>query len=354
MADDKQKKNLRSSSVGKVDLGWEDLNPALLEDSTDVYMEFSTQKSKEKCDKTPVMASQLTKSKIASTLASPLPSTSGSKLHAGQRSSKKSSRDSSTHSTGNTEIIKILKDIQEKQGEQAARLVTLENQSYYDEEEYDEQYELETDEESYIDPSQNHPGHKRKLGSSPSKDDYGGDTENRFSLMSKRFKPSDSVVDKNVDVVLANNVNELFKNGMSEDQYNALTKDEVTARPKNCDGLVLVKTNQLVWDIMTPESRSSDRKMQAIESSVIKSAIILSKAVDSLADLADTSNLPSTAIPDVIDKLNDSLALLGHSNRQINLTRRDFIKADLRPEFSHLLHSHSLSPLFYLEMMCLS
>ena len=38
----------------------------------------------------------------------------------------------------------------------------------------------------------------------------------------------------------------------------------------------------------------------------------------------------------VIDECNDVLALLGHTNRQINLARRDFIRSELNSEYTHL------------------
>lgn len=37
-----------------------------------------------------------------------------------------------------------------------------------------------------------------------------------------------------------------------------------------------------------------------------------------------------------MDECNDSLALLGHANRQMNMTRRDLIKPELRYEYLHL------------------
>lgn len=42
-----------------------------------------------------------------------------------------------------------------------------------------------------------------------------------------------------------------------------------------------------------------------------------------------------------IDKCNDVLALLGHANRQINTTRREFLRPELMSEYLHLC-SHSV------------
>lgn len=77
--------------------------------------------------------------------------------------------------------------------------------------------------------------------------------------MSKRFK-SREICDVKIDETLASNITDLFRNGMNEDQYSDFIKDENNARPENCEGLKVVKTNQLVWDIISPEARTNDRK----------------------------------------------------------------------------------------------
>ena len=72
---------------------------------------------------------------------------------------------------------------------------------------------------------------------------------------------------------------------MEEEQYNQLTKDEVNARPSNCHGLVVVKLNQLAWDIVSPVARSRDKKWQILETSIVKSASLLVKTVDKAAKI---------------------------------------------------------------------
>ncbi|ESO99302.1 hypothetical protein LOTGIDRAFT_158381 [Lottia gigantea] len=152
-----------------------------------------------------------------------------------------------------------LKNIRDEQAQQAARLVKLEGMSCeYDDEYYDfedgpddrpQAKECLNDEDELSDIGGSPGLLKRKVEESPAQTSNHTTTENCFSSMSKRIKPSDSIVDKTVDEVLANNINELFRQGMSDDQYDALIKDEATDRPTNCDALVTAKTNQLVWDI---------------------------------------------------------------------------------------------------------
>ncbi len=67
---------------------------------------------------------------------------------------------------------------------------------------------------------------------------------------------------------------EFFVNGIDEDRYTELVKDEVTPRPANCEGLVTVKTNQLIWDALGSTAKTNDRKLQTIETAVVKAATI--------------------------------------------------------------------------------
>jgi len=74
--------------------------------------------------------------------------------------------------------------------------------------------------------------------------------------------------------------------------------------------------------------------MQAIEKSVVKAAVLLCKTVNNLAKTEKEKN--TDEFDNVIDECNDVLALLGHTNRQINLARRDFIRSELNSEYTHL------------------
>ena len=159
--------------------------------------------------------------------------------------------------------------------------------------------------------------------------------DSRFSSLAKRFKGQE-VTDKDIDSVLANNVTDLFRKGMEEDQYNSLVKDEKLARPANCDGLSVVKCNQLVWDLISPNARTTDKKLQNVETSVVKAATVLTKMVDQVAKLEKQMSEKGEDISFIVDNVNDSLAFLGHANRQINLTRKDLLKPELKYEYAHL------------------
>ena len=219
-------------------------------------------------------------------------------------------------------IIENQKTQDEKIGSLTNKVNSFEEYYEYDDQEGDDNYknddEVDNVERNNTQVVDKHDkGEKRK-----------NEEESRFVTMTKRFKSKEICSDK-VDEVLAKNITDVFRNGMSEEQYVDLTKDENNSRPENCEGLV--------WDIISPEARTNDRKMQNIETSVIKGSVILTKVVNKLAVLEkDGDDALKASISKIIDECNDSLTLFGHANRQINITRRDFIKPELRFEYLHL------------------
>ncbi|KAH3837589.1 hypothetical protein DPMN_110985 [Dreissena polymorpha] len=60
-------------------------------------------------------------------------------------------------------------------------------------------------------------------------------------------------------------------------------KDENCPRPGNCDGLMVAKMNKLVWDVMSPQTRSNEKKMQQIATSIVKAGIFLTKNYDDVS-----------------------------------------------------------------------
>lgn len=256
------------------------------------------------------------------------------------------------HNSGNTQndnqIMCILNTILENQKKQDEQIGTLNNKINMIENEFQEcdDYEGYDDDQTYDESCNNV---QRTDDNVENSDNASGkrksdhlDTEvvqessSRFKNMSKRFK-SREVCDVKIDETLATNITDLFRNGMNEDQYSDMIKDENNARPENCEGLKIVKTNQLVWDIISQEAKTIDRKMQNIETSVIKGSIILAKVVNKLADVEnELDDTQKTKLGKIIDECNDSLALFGHANKQVNMTRRELIKPELRYEYLHL------------------
>ena len=139
--------------------------------------------------------------------------------------------------------------------------------------------------------------------------------------------------EKAVDQDLADMVNNLFRDAIPDDKYNELVKKY--NRPENCEGLSTVRVNQLVWDIIRPESRSLDVKFQAIQGSLLKGSAAITQLVTELAGLTKEKNA-TVNVHKLLDLSTDALALLGNTNRLLNLRRRDCMKSDLRQDYVHL------------------
>ena len=234
-------------------------------------------------------------------------------------------------------IMSMLVSIQEGQKRQSDDIKSLKDREQ-DIEEYDEvnNYDDNYDEgeENPHDDGENVDNESEPPAKKQNKDD------NRFSSMSKRCKVQE-ICDVKIDEVLANNVNELFRNGMNEEQYSELTKDENNARPENCEGLSIVRINQLMWNVISPGAQSADKKLQFLERTIVKAATILTKTVNKMAIDENNNANGNSGSGEYIDKCNDVLALLGHANRQLNMTRRDFLKPEMMAEYVPLC-SHSV------------
>ena len=91
-------------------------------------------------------------------------------------------------------------------------------------------------------------------------------------------------------------------------------------------------------------TQSTDKMMQIIETSIVKRATILAKVVNNKAIVE--SQLKSTQqslefgefdtvtikLSKLINDCNDILALMGHSNKQINLARKYFFRPELNKD----------------------
>jgi hypothetical protein len=89
-----------------------------------------------------------------------------------------------------------------------------------------------------------------------------------------------------------------------------------------------VKTNKLIWDIISPQAQSVERKMQIIQRAIVKASTVLVNNVNTMAATDENSN--------AIDGCNDAFAILGHTNRKVNITRRELMKPEMCSEYVDL------------------
>ena len=160
--------------------------------------------------------------------------------------------------------------------------------------------------------------------------------ESRFSSLAKKFKTQE-ITDNAVDDTLAEHVNDFFTKRIDDSKYAELIKDENNARPENCSGLVLVKCNNIIWEGLSGTAKTTDRKLQALETTIVKASTLLVKSVHEMSLLEKEDDKYGKEI----DRCLEVLALLGHDNRQVNLARRDLLKPELKEEYVPLCN-HNL------------
>ena len=68
--------------------------------------------------------------------------------------------------------------------------------------------------------------------------------------------------------------------------------------------------------------------MQIIQRAIVKASTVLVNTVNTMAATDENSN--------AIDGCNDALAILGHTNRKVNITRRELMKPEMCSEYVHL------------------
>lgn len=115
-------------------------------------------------------------------------------------------------------------------------------------------------------------------------------------------------------------INELFREGLNDDYFNELLKS--IKRPENCKSLIKTRVNQAMWSILNPDTRNCDAKFQVIQSAVIKASVNLTSKLNEM-DTGIVEGLQS-----LITLATDSLALLGHTNKLINVKRKELHRPD--------------------------
>jgi len=238
---------------------------------------------------------------------------------------------------GNNDIISLLKQIRDDQNKQNDRVDKMNQridelfdvQDEYDDIQYDENgNELDCDE---VQSQANDNGDKDEPQAKKQKTDEQG----RFSSLGKRFRSGEKT-DKAINSDLAENITDIFRNGISSERYKDLMKDDRMNRPDNCDGLVTVHTDQMVWDLLFQNTKTVDNKMKNIQTIIVKGATVLTKVVDKLDKMLQNEN--SDEMSTILDDCMDSLALMGHANRHTCLLRRELMKPDILDDYGHLFN----------------
>ncbi|XP_063420651.1 uncharacterized protein LOC134705866 [Mytilus trossulus] len=238
------------------------------------------------------------------------------------------------------EVFSVLKNMQQEQSSQKTDFVSLKSM---------------VDELYYVEPE----GYEESQGADPEvfdennndNNDHVGDTEvaeppakkqktvdkegdNVFKAAAQAYRSKDNV-DTSVDDTLADTVNECFREGISDEKYNELMKS--VARPENCVSLTRTRVNQLIWDLLSPQTRSFDSVIQQHQETVVKASCNITKLLNMLCKLkSELGDDCQQEMQSCIDLGIDSIALLSQYNKMTNIKRKEYQRFDLSPEYHHL------------------
>lgn len=236
----------------------------------------------------------------------------------------------SSSTPGIVEVMTLLKSIKENQDSQDRKIEKM--NSRVNELYYGDMTELE-EEELLLPPILNQSSDvevERDSCEPPSKKRREDGETSRFRQLGVKYKVTEDC-DENVDEELAAMINELFREGLNDDYFNELLKS--IKRPENCKSLIKTRVNQAMWSILNPDTRNCDAKFQVIQSAVIKASVNLTKLASKLNEM-DTDIVEG--LQSLITLATDSLALLGHTNKLINVKRKELHRPDLGREYYHL------------------
>ena len=128
---------------------------------------------------------------------------------------------------------------------------------------------------------------------------------------------------------LASNINDLFRSGMGDEVVKAMTKD--IARPENCFGLSEVRTNPLIWKLLSDRAQGMDSRLRTVQISMCKAASVLAFLLDEMNTLQ--SQTPTELGEKFLEKGMEAVGLLGHANANLNFRRREVMKPEIDREY---------------------
>ena len=143
-----------------------------------------------------------------------------------------------------------------------------------------------------------------------------------------------SLTDEEVDARVATIINAVFRKKMEKDQHKELTSNIGSARPKNCEGLVAVQTNPLLWGNFSEKTKINDKKPQSQQKTLMSASAILTKIFNSFVNAKGDST--KLKLSELMSKMHNALTLLGDVNFHLNMFRRHLMKPELKDQYKRL------------------
>ena len=92
-------------------------------------------------------------------------------------------------------------------------------------------------------------------------------------------------------------------------------------RPENCDSLITVKVNPLIWEKLRSETRSADIKLQEVQTLIVKSVIPTVQTIEALKKAKDQVPKEILDIAALMTQLSDGIAFSASANYELNMMR---------------------------------
>ena len=113
----------------------------------------------------------------------------------------------------------------------------------------------------------------------------------------------------------------------SEKRKELLSKYKV---PSNCESFHVPKVNPEIWQKLNAHAKRSDMSLYTQQDTLIHVTSAISSVVDDLLSARQKNETPN--YQSLIAQIIDSVALLGHVNRELSFKRRELLRTNLSQE----------------------
>ena len=150
----------------------------------------------------------------------------------------------------------------------------------------------------------------------------------------------DDKVSRPISKQLAEIINKRWASKLGENKVKETV--EKYDRPENCERLVAPKVNPEIWEKITHYGKKQDLRLSAIQNMIVKVGAIIAQSTQKLMKFrgqVDQGGKLDTGM--LLTAQIDAIALLGHTNYELSLRRREAIKPNLNKEYGSLCSSQT-------------
>ena len=149
-----------------------------------------------------------------------------------------------------------------------------------------------------------------------------------------------------VSTQLADIVNKRWSAKLSDEKFKE--KMAKYDRPENCDRLQAPKVNPEIWSRISNTGQRQDLKLVSIQKTLVAVGSAVAKTAQLLMDARQTGGIRrcegdenNNIMNEVLTLQVDALALLGHTNYELSLRRREMMKPTLNKDYASLCSSQT-------------